>query len=52
MLWLVLCPLLYLSVAGSGGDGEFVKEAGEQMLTFDETLDHYVIQIKPGEVSW
>jgi hypothetical protein len=46
----LLSWVLLEGVAGEAKGDEFKKEQGELDLTYDETLDHYVIQIHKNQV--
>ena len=49
-LQIVLCWLFFEGANGEARGHEFKKERGEQELVYDETLDHYVIQIEENQV--
>ena len=46
----LLSVLLFERVSSEARGDEFKKEPGEQKLAYDETLDHYVIQITKNQV--
>ena len=51
LLFHYLLPWLLLERVTSEANGdEFRKEVGEQLLKYDETLNHYVIQIEKNQV--